>query len=127
MRITDVRTAVVHGNFEWILVRVYTDEGLVGLGECYWGAGVYYIPLAAHNVSSPVGTLAACHACAGMRNFMVMEFHAMDVPWWGDLVVSDAQLIREGHIELPTGPGLGVELNEDIARAHLSKGSTFFA
>lgn len=40
MRITDVRTAAVQGNFEWILVRVYTDEGLVGLGECYWGAGV---------------------------------------------------------------------------------------
>ncbi len=90
-------------------------------------ADLYYIPLAAHNVSSPVGTLAACHACAGMHNFMVMEFHAMDVPWWGDLVVSDAPLIREGHIELPTGPGLGVELDEDIARAHLSTGSTFFA
>ncbi len=40
MKITDVRTASVGGNFEWILVRVYTDEGLVGLGECYWGAGV---------------------------------------------------------------------------------------
>jgi L-alanine-DL-glutamate epimerase-like enolase superfamily enzyme len=40
MKITDVRTAFVGGNFEWILVRVYTDEGLTGLGECYWGAGV---------------------------------------------------------------------------------------
>ena len=40
MKITDVKIAVVGGNFEWILVRVYTDEGLVGLGECYWGAGV---------------------------------------------------------------------------------------
>ena len=40
MKITDVRTASVRETFEWILVRVYTDEGLVGLGECYWGAGV---------------------------------------------------------------------------------------
>ena len=40
MKITDVKTASVRGNFEWILVRVYTDEGLVGLGECYWGTGV---------------------------------------------------------------------------------------
>ncbi len=40
MKITDVRTAVVKGNFEWVLVRVSTDEGLTGLGEAYWGAGV---------------------------------------------------------------------------------------
>ena len=58
---------------------------------------------------------------------MIMEFHAMDVPWWGDLVVSDAPLIRDGNLQLPTGPGLGLELNEDVARAHLSEESTFFA
>ena len=40
MRITGVSTAALRGNFEWILVRVATDEGVIGLGECYWGAGV---------------------------------------------------------------------------------------
>ena len=40
MKITDVRTAVVEGNFDWVLVRVETDEGISGLGEAYWGAGV---------------------------------------------------------------------------------------
>ena len=40
MKITDIRSTVVAGNFDWILVRVYTDEGLVGLGEAYWGPGV---------------------------------------------------------------------------------------
>ena len=33
MKITDVRTASLQANFEWILMRVTTDEGLVGLGE----------------------------------------------------------------------------------------------
>src|SRR5205085_5797809 len=40
VKITDIRSTVVAGNFDWILVRVYTDEGLVGLGEAYWGPGV---------------------------------------------------------------------------------------
>ena len=40
MKITGVSTAALRGNFEWILVRVATDEGVIGLGECYWGAGV---------------------------------------------------------------------------------------
>ena len=89
-------------------------------------ADIYYIPLAAHNVSSPIGTMAACHACASMRNFIILEFHAQDVPWWDDLVIGDQPLIRDGAITLPDKPGLGIELNEDVARSHLGKGTTFF-
>src|SRR5437763_16104328 len=40
MKITDIRTAVIAANFPWNLIRVYTDSGLVGLGEAYWGPGV---------------------------------------------------------------------------------------
>ena len=40
MKITRVTTAVVAGNFPWVLVRVETDEGVTGLGEAYWGVGV---------------------------------------------------------------------------------------
>ncbi len=89
-------------------------------------ADIYYIPFAAHNVSSPVGTLAACHTCASMRNFLVLEFHGQDVPWWEDLVVAERPLIQDGTLALPEEPGLGVVLNEDVARAHLSPGATFF-
>jgi L-alanine-DL-glutamate epimerase-like enolase superfamily enzyme len=90
-------------------------------------ADIYYIPLAAHNVSSPIGTLAACHSCASMRNFMVLEFHGQDVAWWNNLVDIDRPLIESGYITLPTGAGLGVALDEDVAQAHLRPGATFFA
>jgi len=40
VEITDVQTTMVDGNFPWTLVRVYTDAGIVGTGEAYWGAGV---------------------------------------------------------------------------------------
>ena len=40
MKITRVSTAVVAGNFPWVLVKVETDEGVTGLGEAYWGVGV---------------------------------------------------------------------------------------
>ena len=39
IEITDVQTTIVDGNYPWVLVRVYTDAGLVGTGESYWGAG----------------------------------------------------------------------------------------
>ncbi len=90
-------------------------------------ADIYYIPLAAHNVSSPIATMAACHACASMRNFCVLEFHAQDVPWWNDLVAGGQALLQEGYIALPERPGLGIELDEQVARAHLRPGGAFFA
>ncbi len=37
--ITDIQTTMVDGNYPWILVRVYTDAGVVGTGESYWGGG----------------------------------------------------------------------------------------
>ncbi|PNW63256.1 UNVERIFIED_CONTAM: gluconate dehydratase, partial [Euhalothece sp. KZN 001] len=40
VEITDVQTTMVDGTFPWTLVRVYTDAGIVGTGEAYWGAGV---------------------------------------------------------------------------------------
>jgi L-alanine-DL-glutamate epimerase-like enolase superfamily enzyme len=88
-------------------------------------ADIYYIPFAAHNVSSPIATLAAAHVCASIRNFMIMEFHGQDVDWWDDLVVGDP-LIRDGYITLPDKPGLGLTLNDDVARAHVRPDSTFF-
>ena len=40
VEITDVQTTMIDGNFPWTLVRVYTDAGVVGTGEAYWGAGI---------------------------------------------------------------------------------------
>jgi L-alanine-DL-glutamate epimerase-like enolase superfamily enzyme len=88
-------------------------------------ADIYYMPVAAHNVCSPIGTMAACHACASMRNFSVLEFHAQDVLWW-DSLVDGGPMIENGYITLPDKPGLGLELNEDVARAHLAATSSFF-
>ncbi|MEF8869690.1 MAG: mandelate racemase/muconate lactonizing enzyme family protein, partial [Haloarculaceae archaeon] len=40
VEITDIETCVIKGNFEWNLVRVHTDAGVVGIGESYRGGGV---------------------------------------------------------------------------------------
>lgn len=88
-------------------------------------ADLYYIPLAPHNVASPIGTVAGAHVCAAMNNFLVMEYHAHDVPWWNDLV-RGGKVLHDGYITLDDQPGHGLELDEDVARAHLMPGSSFF-
>jgi gluconate/galactonate dehydratase len=91
-------------------------------------AGLYEVLVAPHNIASPLGTIASCHVCATLANFLVLEFHGQDVPFWEDLVTGIAKpLIRDGYITLPDGPGLGVELNETVARAYAKPGEGFFS
>jgi L-alanine-DL-glutamate epimerase-like enolase superfamily enzyme len=40
VEITDVQTVIVDGNYPWTLVRVYTDAGVAGNGEAYWGGAI---------------------------------------------------------------------------------------
>jgi L-alanine-DL-glutamate epimerase-like enolase superfamily enzyme len=85
------------------------------------------IPVAPHNISSPVGTLASAHFCGAIPNFLVLEFHASDVPFWNDLVDGTPKpIIQNGTIQLPEKPGLGVKLNEEVARKYARKGEPFF-
>ena len=65
------------------------------------------------------------HVCAAMSNFLVIEFHAHDVEWWAALV-DGAPPIVDGFIAMTDAPGHGLTLNEDVARAHLNPGTSFF-
>jgi L-alanine-DL-glutamate epimerase-like enolase superfamily enzyme len=90
-------------------------------------ADVHTMPVAPHNISSPVGTLAAVHFCAAIPNFLALEFHASDVPFWNELVEGVSKpLIQSGYIDVPERPGLGVTLNEEVARRYARPGEPFF-
>lgn len=89
-------------------------------------AEVYYIPMAPHNVCGPLGTVASCHCCAAVPNFLVLEWHWLERPHWHDLVLADPPLIQEGYIALSDRPGLGVELNLEAAERHLRPGTALF-
>ena len=39
LKIVRLKTAVVEGNFDWTFVRIETDEGIQGLGECFFAPG----------------------------------------------------------------------------------------
>jgi hypothetical protein len=57
---------------------------------------------------------------ATLNHFLAMENHAVDMPWWSDLVTGlPNPIIQNGYITVPDTPGLGVELNEEVVRKHL--------
>lgn len=90
-------------------------------------ADMYDLLVAPHCIAGPIGTLASVHLCAAIPNFAVLEFHGQDVPFWPDVISGPAQpFIRNGRIAVPDTPGLGAELNEEVAREYLKPGEGFF-
>jgi gluconate/galactonate dehydratase len=87
-------------------------------------ANQYYVPVAMHNVASPVATVAAAHVGAAIPNALAVEFHSYELGWWEDLVEED--VIEGGSIEVPETPGLGVTLDMDAVAEHLVEGETLF-
>lgn len=88
-------------------------------------ADAYNTPIAPHNISSPVGTMASVHACATVPNAIALEWHAREVDWWDDMHTSD-QLIEDGQITVPEEPGLGISLDPDVLQANLPPGEELF-
>jgi len=81
-------------------------------------ASTEYMTLAPHNIGSPVATMAGVHVGAVVPNFLALEYHAREVPWWDDLLARDEPLIRDGRIRVPDEPGLGFELDWDVVEEH---------
>jgi len=87
-------------------------------------ADMYYIPVAPHNIGSPIETIATCHVMAATPNFLALEFHHLHDPVWENLL-DGPPLIEAGHITVPDRPGLGVTLNEDTVRANMKENLGF--
>ncbi len=94
------------------------------IGDMAWEYGV---PMAMHFAGTPVACMASVHCAAATLNFLALENHSLDVPWWSDLVEGvEKPIVHHGFITVPDKPGLGVTLNEDVVKAHLLPGTSYF-
>jgi galactonate dehydratase len=89
-------------------------------------AHTYYVPVAPHAVTSPIGMMATAHVCAAIPNFLVQEWHWIDSPDLWRNWVKQGEIIENGFISPTDSPGLGVEMNEDGARRAQVPGTPWF-
>ncbi len=80
-------------------------------------AEVYQLNVAPHNYYSHLASFVSASLCAVLPNVRIMEIDVDDVPWKDELVSSQPEIIN-GYMTVPTGPGWGTDLNEEVARAH---------
>jgi L-alanine-DL-glutamate epimerase-like enolase superfamily enzyme len=86
------------------------------------------VAMAMHFAGTPISFMANVHCAAATENFIALEHHSMDVAWWESLVRTTGgnQLVETGFAVVPDSPGLGVDLNEEVAKAHLRPKSGYF-
>ena len=80
-------------------------------------ANVFQLNVAPHNYYSHLATYMSASLCAVLPNVRIMEIDIDDVPWKDDLATHVPD-ITDGYMKIPTRPGWGTELNEEVAKAH---------
>ncbi len=75
------------------------------------------LPFAPHNPSGPVANAATLQLAACCPNFCILEIMYDDVEWRAD-VTDESLTYRDGCIDIPDRPGLGIEIDEEACLAH---------
>ena len=89
-------------------------------------AEVYNLPMATHNTGSQLNTWATVHWASSIRDYIACETVTGKGDWMDQVLALDRPYIKGGMIELSPKPGLGVELNADVVKAHLATGESWW-
>ena len=82
-------------------------------------ADAYRIALAPHNPQGPVSTAASLEFGFSQPNYIICEAVHADVPWRNEVVEEGFTVDPKTRTVSPnTKPGLGISINEDVARKH---------
>ncbi|MCY0875353.1 MAG: mandelate racemase/muconate lactonizing enzyme family protein [Firmicutes bacterium] len=115
------RPLLESGGVSVIHPDVLTSGGILENKKIGDMAQEYGVSMAIHMAESPIGCMAAVHSAAATENFLALEYHSVDVPWWDDIATGlPKPLVQNGYIQVPNTPGLGIEsLQDDVIAAHL--------
>jgi len=70
--------------------------------------------------------MSTAHVSASIPNFLVCEWHWINfLDLWKNWV-KEAEIIQKGYVTVTDKPGLGVEMNEEVARKAQIPGTTWF-
>ena len=101
---------------DYIRVDICHSGGITEGRKIAAMAEVHYQELACHYTASPVSTAAMLHLNMAIPNCAVQEFGPA-TGWINDVIRHDWRT-EAGYLLKPDTPGLGVDIDEEAARAH---------
>jgi L-alanine-DL-glutamate epimerase-like enolase superfamily enzyme len=124
----DFQKLITMGAVDMIHPDLASAGGLLEMKKIGDFAMEHGVAMAMHFAGSPVSFMANLHTAAATENFVALEHHSVDVPWWEDLVTGVPKpIFQKGFASPSDRPGLGVELVEEVVKAHLRPGTQYFA
>jgi L-alanine-DL-glutamate epimerase-like enolase superfamily enzyme len=125
-RLDGFAALIDHGGVDILAPDIQKVGGLADTRRIAALGDVHSRPLAPHNIAGPIGTLASAHVCSSIPNFLALEWHAASVPFFDELLTTGAPVIENGYIALPDAPGIGADLDLEVARRYARPGEPFF-
>lgn len=89
-------------------------------------ADVFGLPMATHNTGSQLHTWATCQWAGSIRDFLACETVTGQGGWMDQLLLIEGPYIKDGFIRVNDKPGLGADINPDVAKAHLADGERWW-
>lgn len=102
---------------EVIMPDVKHCGGLLELTHIAALAAMDGVAVAPHNPSGPICTVASAHVSAAIPNFRTLELQWGEVPWRSEMIVPPERFER-GEFVVSDRPGLGVTLNDALAKKY---------
>jgi L-alanine-DL-glutamate epimerase-like enolase superfamily enzyme len=101
--------------------------GFTGVKKIADYAALTRTPVALHNVGSLILTYANAHFGSSIQNFYRSE-SALGRPnhYIEGMAAGNPPDVRKGQLKVPTGPGLGLDINPDFLRKNLVDGEEFW-
>ena len=87
--------------------------GITNLKKIAALAEASYVGMAPHNPCSPVMTASCAHLDAAIHNLAIQEYRGDEYESPKSDLIQEPLKLVDGHLMLPDGPGLGIELNEE--------------
>ena len=114
----EFREVFEQGAVDIINPDVANVGGIRELSEIAAMAEIYFVAVAPHNYNSTTVALAATlQTAATMPNFLITEYF-VNFEQWGQEVANPPIELENGYAQVPTTPGLGIDLNEDALKTH---------
>jgi L-alanine-DL-glutamate epimerase-like enolase superfamily enzyme len=90
-------------------------------------AELFGLPMATHNTGSQINTWATVQWAGAIRDYIACETITGEGGWMDQVLVLDHPYIQDGFCRVnDTKPGLGIQLNPDVVKAHLAEGETWW-
>jgi len=113
---TELKEYLENGAVDILLPEYVVIGGITEVMKVCAMCEAYQVKVSLHNARGPVRAMVNAHVSAAIPSFLIQE-HEQMAPW----AVTPPIKIVNGYIEVPSTPGLGIDLNEEEIAKHQAR------